>query len=1458
MESDLSLIEISREDDSLLSLQQSSPIVVSNNYNTPYFSSSPLLQIPRSRHPTPRSIDKPTSSSLCKDIKDHYKENVNANKSEAPKLSVEPQSMKKKKKAAGFNLRKSLAWDRAFFTDEGVLDPLELSVLSGNVLSEGSKVAGKMSPKLMYSAKAKMHPPSPISMKGTKLSTITEPCPQTKRKVLSAHDINRSSSKRSGCPRSLVSSSLKRTSNTNVIAKEPRVSKQLDTKNEPLVVSQTSRSSVTGASHTKRNFASQPATGQKNIVIKGLSTSAKSCRNDAKPGPSGKLIRKSTVQPARSMLKVAAEQEMHSSTGSQPPKVSLENNSSEGLPDAVVPAAADPLNGHDSTSNKHASSLRQTTCYYGENKQHAQTQIAKPSGLRMPSPSLGFFGQSKSSNSHGELQKGLPSCNFPKDCIPTVSKATVLNSIQKRPRPSRKIPPCSVNSEQQLSTVDLTSCDDGDPCEKIERLSCIENIGLQINDIKLPPRRDPCEQLEKHDGKSVVDVCPRSRDSPGARLGLPHSVSPIPLFVEVEGPFETNNTFIKQHAEDRKCKQSMKNSSVSPESHTASMHNDPDHISSQVHGEKLTGLDEFKPSPKQAELKKPGTCKVDPISEILSQRLNETLPENCGLSEKGVKDYSSNAEDNVPGVQDCGTVSYCPPHSTEAERRKDETTGTDCLNGGLHVGEVQMPVESTLLVSSCMSSTYTSPADLNWMILGSPSAEFAKRTKIQNSCSVAEQVAWNNCEPPSKVCLQFGKCSEAGPFKTNDTLAKQVEERKCRSSIKSYSVSQQSHTESTEKIDSEVDGEQLNGLDEFELSPRQAAPKKPVTCRIGSISDMRSQRCSGTLMRDCTSPEKGNRTEISNAVDYILEVQDQSAVSYGPTTEAEPTKDETSEADCLNGGLPVEEVETLPVEAPLSVVSCKSSTNSVADANFIICESPSERSAQQTEVLTSCFVTEQISQKNCEAPSKGCSEEYPQKNVLQSVNIAESRASGVFCSLTSVNQDCNFVANEKMNVENASVDNEPSVGNFRHNVELCGEADALKLDTIHKSDITGEIITNTVGEEKYCLNSGGDIGSKYENSDVISNISCRRVDVASVMNNPSEENLFSELQPQASYSPEKTAVVFYSDCSTDMIGMREHDEEHAKLISSCSNEVEQVNEDCQLRDDTLCDQDGLPEDVSCIHRCGFEISHIPRKMDEVGANTAKELLHEDASVQEVIYESSLADSNNRNVDNSAENQRSLLVVDKSRQDAELVIEQVPLENAGLCSDDNLLLVNTSIESKGKDRELDSQSCPFNLGSSSNSDSYQISSVANDGSGCSSLNENIKGTSSGSSNQNVQEPYTSILPSEDINENNDSFGSELIDRLCSDVATLSLNKRVEENKQDTPVIKPPPNAIPFSDEWLAALEAAGEEILARKGGAVQNSPTDKSSPPPNPWSPVKRKNNQGLGPFDCTKFINPTD
>lgn len=88
----------------------------------------------------------------------------------------------------------------------------------------------------------------------------------------------------------------------------------------------------------------------------------------------------------------------HSSTNTQHPQVNLANNCSEVIPDlvrpvVVRPVAAHPLNGSDNSTSKIAVSFSQNASCNSENMQCTESQTAKASGLRMPSPSLGFFSQ---------------------------------------------------------------------------------------------------------------------------------------------------------------------------------------------------------------------------------------------------------------------------------------------------------------------------------------------------------------------------------------------------------------------------------------------------------------------------------------------------------------------------------------------------------------------------------------------------------------------------------------------------------------------------------------------------------------------------------------------------------------------------------------------------------------------------------------------------------------------------------------------------------------------------------------------------------------------------------------------------------------------------------------------------------------------------------------------------------
>ncbi|XP_056693238.1 uncharacterized protein [Spinacia oleracea] len=94
-------------------------------------------------------------------------------------------------------------------------------------------------------------------------------------------------------------------------------------------------------------------------------------------------------------------------------------------------------------------------------------------------------------------------------------------------------------------------------------------------------------------------------------------------------------------------------------------------------------------------------------------------------------------------------------------------------------------------------------------------------------------------------------------------------------------------------------------------------------------------------------------------------------------------------------------------------------------------------------------------------------------------------------------------------------------------------------------------------------------------------------------------------------------------------------------------------------------------------------------------------------------------------------------------------------------------------------------------------------------------------------------------------------SQYVDSLIDESAYNNIDAEDAERTDDKKMTRPPPNVVPFSDEWLAAIESAGEEILTLKTGAVKHSPPDKSVHEPSPWSPVKRT----IGPFDCTKYTN---
>ncbi|WOL06324.1 hypothetical protein Cni_G15056 [Canna indica] len=119
------------------------------------------------------------------------------------------------------------------------------------------------------------------------------------------------------------------------------------------------------------------------------------------------------------------------------------------------------------------------------------------------------------------------------------------------------------------------------------------------------------------------------------------------------------------------------------------------------------------------------------------------------------------------------------------------------------------------------------------------------------------------------------------------------------------------------------------------------------------------------------------------------------------------------------------------------------------------------------------------------------------------------------------------------------------------------------------------------------------------------------------------------------------------------------------------------------------------------------------------------------------------------------------------------------------------------------------------------------------------------------NSSSEDPQPTI--DSKVHDSTLQFGNKDLINSKGEGSLLNCSKDEQKDKvkQDIGQVKHQLNAAPFSEEWLAAIEVFGEEILELKTGSVQNSPPDKTLPEPSPWSPVKRKA-QDIGPFDCTK------
>ncbi|KAK6235356.1 hypothetical protein SCA6_010693 [Theobroma cacao] len=1423
MESDL--LEISGEDDDSLLLQhaqaQTDDVLA---FNTSYFSCSPL-HFPRSNPPDEKAKNPSFSSSIGKE-----NINNNASKSELPKLSLDPQQMKRKKKGGGYNLRKSLAWDRAFFTEEGVLNSTELSLISGdfgNLSGEKLSVIEEErieslsgdSPDLQ-ALENNLFKELPLNNSnkneqkkiGSSLlqkSSGSAPCSAVKQNVLSVHDVNRSGSKRSGCPRPwhifvkayfVYLPANVRT--TKAAAKEPIISKIPVPKPDSLVLSTTAKS-ASNINKAKGNQSAQAAVNaHRNIGLSGSKRSARSTQNDAKSSLSSRPQNtKSSAQQAKRNLGSSALAS-HLSTYLQHPSVTKADNGLKGNQDPVV-AAGHGCTNHEAGSSK-ITSLPQSGCRIGGNTQYAQPRIAKPSGLRMPSPSLGFFSQSKSNASQNPQSSTQP-CNNPKSNIPNLRKLGVFNSICESPTPPMKVPvvnngvaatkngsmssaesfvPSSVNSlcenirpNLQMPRVEVKGICNSDNHELMnnqQQLHAIDsglnqqiqNAGLQCTDNKLLLQSQSSEQVNLDYKRSEDLVVPQSPDQHGDASKDPHFISHCSL--QIKGALKTD---VGNQLSGKKQHNSLtEDFDLFPQLHSSDMNSSNIHGSSKVKGDQISSMPDSHGQPsEQVEQAKACTFHDDQIiNEIERPHINDSDMLKEGEDSEEFLSYNSVQSNGIcQKVGDCSAseleLSNGLSHYRERIQGKDGSGESVDFNLKSNAGDAQMhSFKCDLSLESSSSLLNDSEADNQQLLVDDVNEKLVEQPPLPDPGIVVERVFQGKYGSHSTDCLSHGEIfsSEEVLAESNLQSVKDVASE-LADAFQSESGNsgapclippalQKGGHEMTDVVEclyvehavSVSTDTQCNGDINLLCEPTSEGIERISEDQVtGSIT-----ACDIGVSNDCQSSADLNGSEIDNYqsivhLSPVVQFKGYSAIDDIIDLKSVESKRYDSSAKYNSAICEPEE----------KITSCHIDASSMLTNSLLDKQNDHEKSMAQAELIQSSFEACKASQEN-QIP-----EAYHGLKSVEGKFVEESH---------------NLDSDKLVDV---SPKDKGSVG-----LVVEGPFDLSQVECIDETNelcaaVANEMTTRSFEEHAHS-----------QSFDSIRLESCK-----SNLFTSAEINNYAMVVEDLNEPPQLRNVVIVEQILSDKIGLSVNEE----VSSSVKIKVSDDNHDCY--NDMIFRPDS--EQSGQATSLNFDLS-------------------------------SLSEDQNSGAGNTCNSQAFFSLNEESTSS----INANQTSSSGIVLQEEVNRLETSVP-----QELNSAMIPM------------------EAEGGTTFNEKTRNDKKQDS-PIVKPPLNAVPSSDEWLAAFEAAGEELNTAVIPVEAkgrTTSNEKTGNEKKQDASEVKPPPNAVPFSDEWLAAFEAAGEEILTMKSGAVQHSPKDKSLPEPGPWSPVRRKNNQGIGPFDCTKFTN---
>ncbi|KAI3980495.1 hypothetical protein MKX01_008912 [Papaver californicum] len=1348
------------------------------------------------------------------------KENLNDQNISLRSPCDDPQQTKRRKKRGGYNLRKSLAWNKAFFTDEGVLDPSELSRLSkpsprllsspmllssvaeegGSSFRKGAKVRGaglylnsvrgnlfSGSPKKPPLNEGRRITSDSLSATHSSAQKAASPITRASRKVQLTKALSGSVSPGGGCPRPSTLSSypsiivfnrfvfnmrLMNTSTLNRTVKDSKIPKPTIVKAKSSSLSTISKNIAVGSKALKLNQNLPPVTADKSVGLRrGSSLIPDKKTNYASSSSSRPCV------PRSSKTSVNLSKDKHLSTDIRPPQsVKGTKIGQKTAPHPVL--CADKHNAATESRAEVDNPAAHNTNCISEDIPNPQTQPTKVTGLRMPSPSLRFFDQPKSSASHSNQSVNVQLSNHRDPGIPIARKRSQPNRVGET-KPLLKLDETARVTKAETTKVKVNALSSTSKCS-VPPVSSIASY------TKLNPKIEPSNvQVEANVSASMSSFNQTSNQEESRNLNIDVDKQEV----------KEENTRSHTHEHDEVGQIRHEVNLGSQLTHTSVCHRSPAMVQ------------------RYNKIEKQETARNKKHDEVES-RLHD-VHMGMELSGNQLPQHAGSPEqlqmDNHPEKQEVV--------------RHDKDGEVDQILHGVNLGS---QLNKTSVVC------HTSPAQVQ----NDDQLEKREIARDQNHVKV-EQIypdVQMGLEPSDNRSPHSGSPER---FRKDNHLEKQEDGR-------GY-------------IHDEVD--QI--MDEVNLGP-QLSPS--TACPIYPEQEHKDSHVE--KQEDARHHIKDEFDQIMHEVSLRPELNSQLLASLTFPEQTQTDNDFGKQEVSANHLR--DEVEIVSHEVDMELEMSDDDLSPLCAGYHGVSQGVEMSDVQKGQLKLLC--TDMLID-TCVA--------------IPSIQLGDGDDKSAACT-SAVNIECVEVAHSELGEVAELIDQRPD------------GLDKSKSEEFQEIYCVGSIsdVQTTVGLamqlEESCSNVSSIEKIPQANNSHFEPPSHPQ-DHCDISQNCCPEDVSKQADEQLivgkPYRNELELVLQENHHMLEMKGSTRllDAEERLNFGKPCHSEVK-VDHVLQINDSTsflygerLNSKEPLPKEFDADLQDGNPISEINdstsplysqdqlndrryssngAEIDLHGGNRALDMSDSTSILESVSSEAlerdntlvlptvtleSILYANKETTYPSGNMCGSLQVEERDAMDGSKIKHSREEVAAFQCLESKPLAENHESPCDTPNKYPSEHNFPqVNVGLQSTlkiSEDQTANSVATCVTSNGFTDNALKNCTtpfgnSGTPNVELQcELKNGVLPKK------------------SEASTIgSKGNSLEVPNKDALALKYKLNAVPFSDEWLAALEAAGEDILTMKTGAVQNSPPDKSVPEPSPWSPIKRKH-QEIGPFDCTKCTN---